>query len=275
MALEIDAAKTKRASLCPVTPAEYEVASAHVGTLAHGGVHAGAAGPGVDLPAADAAGLAEHIAYLTMTRSFERVFGEVARATPQPQPVPGAEGVGGLPLQTMTTGGDGCDANAAPTPTSYPELDPENEVDASPDVAWYEAVYPERAALIRALLALRPLAGGKRDVLCLRPADAATPVPGKAREARDVWPTLPGGVFPGNRYPAGTPVNRCRNKNVITHRKIGAPWWIRTTDPQLRRLLLYPTELRALASELITPRSSWRSSRRGRPRSAARPAPAC
>ncbi len=26
----------------------------------------------------------------------------------------------------------------------------------------------------------------------------------------------------------------------------GAPWWIRTTDPQLRRLLLYPTELRAL-----------------------------
>jgi hypothetical protein len=27
--------------------------------------------------------------------------------------------------------------------------------------------------------------------------------------------------------------------------KTGAPWWIRTTDPQLRRLLLYPTELRA------------------------------
>ena len=26
-----------------------------------------------------------------------------------------------------------------------------------------------------------------------------------------------------------------------------APGWIRTTDPQLRRLLLYPTELRALA----------------------------
>ena len=26
----------------------------------------------------------------------------------------------------------------------------------------------------------------------------------------------------------------------------GAPWWIRTTGPQLRRLLLYPTELRAL-----------------------------
>jgi hypothetical protein len=26
---------------------------------------------------------------------------------------------------------------------------------------------------------------------------------------------------------------------------VGAPWWIRTTDPQLRRLLLYPTELRA------------------------------
>ena len=27
----------------------------------------------------------------------------------------------------------------------------------------------------------------------------------------------------------------------------GAPWWTRTTDPQLRRLLLYPPELRALA----------------------------
>jgi hypothetical protein len=26
---------------------------------------------------------------------------------------------------------------------------------------------------------------------------------------------------------------------------LGAPWWIRTTDPQLRRLLLYPPELRA------------------------------
>ncbi|GBQ99102.1 hypothetical protein AA102526_1690 [Asaia lannensis NBRC 102526] len=27
--------------------------------------------------------------------------------------------------------------------------------------------------------------------------------------------------------------------------KTGAPCWIRTSDPQLRRLLLYPTELRA------------------------------
>jgi hypothetical protein len=27
--------------------------------------------------------------------------------------------------------------------------------------------------------------------------------------------------------------------------KFGAPYWIRTSDPQLRRLLLYPTELRA------------------------------
>jgi hypothetical protein len=26
----------------------------------------------------------------------------------------------------------------------------------------------------------------------------------------------------------------------------GAPWWIRTTDLQIRSLLLYPTELRAL-----------------------------
>jgi hypothetical protein len=34
-------------------------------------------------------------------------------------------------------------------------------------------------------------------------------------------------------------------RRSVTHCKYGAPWWIRTTDPQLRRLLLYPTELRA------------------------------
>jgi hypothetical protein len=31
----------------------------------------------------------------------------------------------------------------------------------------------------------------------------------------------------------------------LIHWDFGAPWWTRTTDPQLRRLLLYPTELRA------------------------------
>jgi hypothetical protein len=35
--------------------------------------------------------------------------------------------------------------------------------------------------------------------------------------------------------------------NVASNGVYGAPWWIRTTDPQLRRLLLYPTELRAQA----------------------------
>ncbi len=33
----------------------------------------------------------------------------------------------------------------------------------------------------------------------------------------------------------------------------GAPWWIRTTDPQLRRLLLYPTELRAPKGKSVEP----------------------
>jgi hypothetical protein len=30
------------------------------------------------------------------------------------------------------------------------------------------------------------------------------------------------------------------------NQRLGAPYWTRTSDPQLRRLLLYPTELRAL-----------------------------
>ena len=86
MALESDAAKNQaRQSLPGYTR------GIRSGVGAYGGMHAGTAGPRVDLPAADAAGLAEHIAYLTMTRSFERVFREVARATltlPQPQPQP-------------------------------------------------------------------------------------------------------------------------------------------------------------------------------------------
>ena len=47
--------------------------------------------------------------------------------------------------------------------------------------------------------------------------------------------------------PLSTPANRERTRSRIetTWTGTGAPWWIRTTDPQLRRLLLYPTELRA------------------------------
>jgi hypothetical protein len=33
--------------------------------------------------------------------------------------------------------------------------------------------------------------------------------------------------------------------------KTGAPGWNRTSDPQLRRLMLYPTELRAPPYEFI------------------------
>jgi hypothetical protein len=236
MAREIDAAKTALASLCPVTPAEYNVASAHVGMLAHmAGCMQELRDPALTFQQrmqvraqmasmlrqalgaqrtlermmaqrvkrdavpkeADAAGVAEHIAYSAMTRPFAQVFGEgeVARATPQPPPLSDAdvEGVGDLPEpvlgraspprgRTMTLKRDGCDANAAPTPTptSSQAPDPESEIDDSPDVAWYEAVYPERAALIRgyggvpgdvsfgppdeatvrALLATRPMVGG-------------------------------------------------------------------------------------------------------------------
>ena|ERR1039458_5395845 len=35
---------------------------------------------------------------------------------------------------------------------------------------------------------------------------------------------------------------------------IGDPGWIRTSDPQLRRLVLYPTELRGLAWRKVYPR---------------------
>ena len=37
----------------------------------------------------------------------------------------------------------------------------------------------------------------------------------------------------------------CRNENAVC-RNSGDPGWIRTSDPQLRRLVLYPAELRGL-----------------------------
>ena len=43
----------------------------------------------------------------------------------------------------------------------------------------------------------------------------------------------------------------------------GAPWWIRTTDPQLRRLLLYPTELRARRLQYLQNDSENRISEHG------------
>src|SRR5208337_1834349 len=58
----------------------------------------------------------------------------------------------------------------------------------------------------------------------------------------------------------------------------GAPWWIRTTDPQLRRLLLYPTELRApirhTVSSPATPEPTHTRPKRRRDFFTA-PAPAC
>ena len=46
--------------------------------------------------------------------------------------------------------------------------------------------------------------------------------------------------------------------------EIGAPYWTRTSDPQLRRLLLYPTELRA-PNASIAYRSASRKRRRATP----------
>src|SRR5664280_3189963 len=45
----------------------------------------------------------------------------------------------------------------------------------------------------------------------------------------------------------------CRNENVVC-RNTGDPGWIRTSDPQLRRLVLYPAELRGLAEAKVYPR---------------------
>ena len=239
MAREIDAAKTKLASLCPVTPAEYNVASAHVEMLAHmSACMQELRDPALTLqqrmqvraqmasmlrqalgaqrtlermmaqrvkrdavPAeAQAAAWAEHIAYSTMTRPFAQVFGEgddgalsssspgVPEAAQFRDSVPDAEaqGVGGPPSRTMTRKNDDRDLNADFNPSQGPSPDPGSnptpaaEAEDPPDVAWYEAVYPERAALIRAcggvpgdvrfgpadeatvqaLLATRPLAGG-------------------------------------------------------------------------------------------------------------------
>ena len=221
MAREIDAAKTKLASLCPVTPAEYEVASAHVGMLAHmAGCMQELRDPALTFQqrmqvraqmasmlrqalgaqrtlermmarrekrdavpqTAQSAEWAEHIAYSTMTRPFEKVFGEeeVVHAAPRATPTPDAEAdvVGGPPEPVLGRASPDRARDPIPTPNSDPV--PENEVEDQPDPAWYEAVYPERAALIRAcggvpreasfgppdeamvraLLAARPSAGG-------------------------------------------------------------------------------------------------------------------
>ena len=78
-----------------------------------------------------AAEWAEHIAYSTMTRPFAQVFGEEEAPAE-------VEVVGGGPAPAMTFESDGF------------EPDRETESEDPPDVAWYEAVYPERAAAIRA-----------------------------------------------------------------------------------------------------------------------------
>jgi hypothetical protein len=44
---------------------------------------------------------------------------------------------------------------------------------------------------------------------------------------------------------ASEPVNFCAEALILSAPSVGAPWWIRTTDLQIRSLLLYPTELRA------------------------------
>src|SRR5450759_2813062 len=43
-------------------------------------------------------------------------------------------------------------------------------------------------------------------------------------------------------------------KSHRTWKKLGDPGWIRTSDPQLRRLVLYPAELRGLAWRKVYPR---------------------
>ena len=46
---------------------------------------------------------------------------------------------------------------------------------------------------------------------------------------------------------AGRPDAALQAKSQKNHEKIGDPGWIRTSDPQLRRLVLYPAELRGHA----------------------------
>ena len=43
---------------------------------------------------------------------------------------------------------------------------------------------------------------------------------------------------------------------------IGDPAWIRTRDPQLRRLVLYPAELRGHAQRFTRPAGQWKAARR-------------
>ena len=170
LARDMDAAKTKVSSLCPVTPAEYEWAAAQVSMLAHVSACMAelrdpalsfqqrmqaraqmtsmlrqAAGAqrtlermmarrekrDADPAQAQSAEWAEHIAYSTMTRPFAQVFGEEEAPAE-------VEVVGGGPAPAMTFESDGF------------EPDRETESEDPPDVAWYEAVYPERAAAIRA-----------------------------------------------------------------------------------------------------------------------------
>ena len=59
-----------------------------------------------------------------------------------------------------------------------------------------------------------------------------------------------GGVITQIMHQMADIIQQCRSDQCAEWRQLpgpgdGAPWWIRTTDPQLRRLLLYPTELRA------------------------------
>ena len=180
LAREIDAAKTKVSSLCPVTPAEYEWAAAQVSMLAHVSACMAelrdpalgfqqrmqvraqmtsmlrqAAGAqrtlermmvrrekrDADPAQAQSAEWAEHIAYSTMTRPFAQVFGAAEGGA---EPGADVEVVGGGPAPAMTFESDGREL----APSLEPDLETESE--DPPDVAWYEAVYPERAAVIRA-----------------------------------------------------------------------------------------------------------------------------
>ncbi len=57
--------------------------------------------------------------------------------------------------------------------------------------------------------------------------------------------------FVGRCHHGAQQNDTCRSS--ISRRKGGDPGWIRTNDPQLRRLLLYPTELRGHISLNIPP----------------------
>ena len=67
------------------------------------------------------------------------------------------------------------------------------------------------------------------------------------------WPASLGGG--ASAWRGVTPFCAAVTMNPV----LGAPWWTRTTDPQLRRLLLYPTELRAPVPETNSAVSASRS----------------